>query len=151
MKPGIPGPSDRDQMLRFRGEILRNVDAAVQLCAKIHKESGGQCGLGTNCPFHAAFRPHAPFGCEVSGIEQVLGVAETVQEIGRCPHQVENNDCAIYPDQCQFQTDDGKCGREAAALALAEAPDKLPDEDPGFIIEAEIPPAMPEGGMDVMR
>jgi len=65
--------TNKEKMDRIRAEIIRLVDAAEIICREVHKGEP-RCPIGSGCPFHAALKKNRPFGCEVSGCIQVLGM-----------------------------------------------------------------------------
>ncbi len=72
--------TEQDEMNdNFSGinDLIMRVD---RTCEKVHTKSGGLCGLGTDCPFHAAFEVNTLFGCRLSGLKHIMKKRERRKE-----------------------------------------------------------------------
>jgi len=107
-----------DAMARYWGEIERNLYAAEQLCNQNNPRLDKK--ICADCDFH---KKNPEILCPVMEIRTILGEHRPP---GLCPHQGMDNGCH-FGAPCQFQRIDYSvpvgisCGRESAALAVAEA------------------------------
>jgi hypothetical protein len=122
-------PTFKEQMTRYHGEIARLVDAAEIAC--LNKDAKGtQSCQYHSCPFNDPWN----MLCRVTRIRIIIG--DIIRPIGLCEH---GEAIPVGPDEtyirchslkeCDYQiSGDGNetlCGREAAALILAEEPEEV--------------------------
>ena len=123
-----------DKMQKYKGEIMRNLDAAEILCPN---KGAGECI--DRCTFSGRGDPDCEFWCRLGAIRDAL-TNHVIQHdptaarpIGTCPHgsPVHIGEDEDYIEchslnECNYRaSSDGPhplCTREAAALALAEEP-----------------------------
>jgi hypothetical protein len=120
-----------DKMLKYKGEVLRNIDAAETLCGEMCIKSPGNCERH-ECPWFSTWFTSIP--CSLFMIRNNMHPEhddpEPTRPIGTCPDGEICGSSTICRsgDRCEFQRferdhthlDPIMCGREAAALALAE-------------------------------
>lgn len=64
--------TDVKEMKKHFSDIQELIASTEITCTKIHAKHGGQCGIGTDCPFHAAFEENTIFGCRLEGLKSVM-------------------------------------------------------------------------------
>ena len=119
-----------DKMLKYKGEVLRNIDAAETLCGEMCIKTPGNCERH-ECPWFSTWFTSIP--CSLFMIRNNLHPEhddpEPPRPIGTCDYQGRDNGClSQFPCEYQKWLPDPKClpslglfcTREAAALALAE-------------------------------
>lgn len=63
---------ERDEMNEHLSELTTLILRIDGTCAKVHTKSSGMCGLGTDCPFHAAFEENTVYGCRLAGLKDIM-------------------------------------------------------------------------------
>jgi hypothetical protein len=64
--------TELQEMKKHFSDIQALIESVEITCTKIHVKSNGHCGLGTDCPFHAAFEENTIYGCRLKGLKDIM-------------------------------------------------------------------------------